>query len=87
VGDGIAQATSHLSARRVARPGARKPRFQYDWARAARLCAYAACLGTPIGHYWFAFLDKVRSQQGGFARLTLGPWSLGWKPRSCDASS
>ncbi|KIZ06048.1 protein Mpv17 [Monoraphidium neglectum] len=59
VGDGIAQATSHLSARRVARPGARKPRFQYDWARAARLCAYAACLGTPIGHYWFAFLDKA----------------------------
>lgn len=60
VGDGIAQATAHLSARRVAaaRPRVRKPRFRYDWARAARLCAYAALIGTPVGHYWFAFLDR-----------------------------
>ncbi|KAI8467798.1 MAG: hypothetical protein J3K34DRAFT_429281 [Monoraphidium minutum] len=61
VGDGIAQATAHLSERRAAaaRPGARPPRFHYDWARVARLCAYAAAIGSPVGHYWFAFLDKT----------------------------
>ncbi len=31
----------------------------YDAARASRLCAYAAFIGTPVGHYWFHFLDKV----------------------------
>lgn len=62
IGDGIAQGAAHLSARRSAsaRPGLRAPpRFRYDAARAARLCLYSALIGTPIGHYWFAFLDKV----------------------------
>ncbi|GBF92303.1 hypothetical protein Rsub_05505 [Raphidocelis subcapitata] len=60
IGDGIAQATAHMAERRraAARPGARRPRFQYDAARAARLCLYAAAIGSPVGHYWFAFLDK-----------------------------
>jgi hypothetical protein len=67
IGDGIAQGATHLAARRraAAAPGpARLRRFQYDWARAARLCAYAALIGTPVGHYWFAFLDKVRQGRG-----------------------
>lgn len=33
--------------------------FSYDAARAARLCGYSAVIGSPIGHYWFQFLDKV----------------------------
>ncbi|KAF6261972.1 hypothetical protein COO60DRAFT_1498627 [Scenedesmus sp. NREL 46B-D3] len=32
--------------------------FSYDAARATRLCAYSALIGSPIGHYWFQFLDK-----------------------------
>lgn len=58
----LSQCASHLSARRAAakRPGAHLPRFAYDWGRVTRLCLYAAAIGTPIGHYWFAFLDKVR---------------------------
>jgi hypothetical protein len=73
VGDGIAQGTAHLSARRVAaaKPGVRPPRFRYDWARAARLCLYAACIGTPIGHHWFGFLDRVR-RVGGLAGESPG---------------
>jgi len=59
IGDGIAQGTSYLSQRRKVKAGARPPRFQYDVARAARLCLYAAVIGSPIGHYWFALLDKV----------------------------
>ena len=52
IGDGVAQFTSRSS---------RSPNTPvYDVARASRLCAYAAVIGTPIGHYWFHFLDKVR---------------------------
>ncbi|KAF8063701.1 SYM1 [Scenedesmus sp. PABB004] len=52
IGDGLAQYTASRGARR---PGAG---FEYDGARMTRLCAYSALIGTPIGHYWFAFLDK-----------------------------
>lgn len=72
IGDGIAQGTAYLGQRRAAttRPGPRRrpPAFQYDWARAARLCLYAAAVGSPIGHYWFAFLDKVGGGGGSAAR-------------------
>lgn len=51
IGDGIAQFTSRNS---------RSPDVPvYDVARATRLCTYAAVIGSPIGHYWFNFLDKV----------------------------
>lgn len=58
IGDGIAQATAHLSKRHKIKPGQRAARFEYDWARMARLCVYAAAIGTPIGHVWFGLLDK-----------------------------
>lgn len=52
IGDGVAQFTSRNS---------RSPDVPvYDVARATRLCTYAAVIGSPIGHYWFNFLDKVR---------------------------
>lgn len=52
IGDGIAQFASRNS---------RSPDVPvYDVARATRLCTYAAVIGSPIGHYWFNFLDKVR---------------------------
>jgi hypothetical protein len=51
IGDGVAQYTTRDSRTRGA-PA-------YDVARAGRLCTYAAVIGTPIGHYWFNFLDKV----------------------------
>lgn len=50
IGDGVAQFTSRNS---------RSPDVPvYDVARATRLCTYAAVIGSPIGHYWFNFLDK-----------------------------
>lgn len=52
IGDGVAQYTASRS-----RAGAASP-VSYDAGRAARLCTYAALIGTPIGHYWFSFLDK-----------------------------
>lgn len=53
IGDGIAQYAESRN----------KPRgaVSYDAGRASRLCAYAAVIGSPIGHYWFGFLDKVRT--------------------------
>jgi protein Mpv17 len=50
IGDGIAQYAESRS----------KPRgaVGYDAGRASRLCAYAAVIGSPVGHYWFHFLDK-----------------------------
>lgn len=51
IGDGIAQFTSRNSRSRNVPV--------YDVARATRLCTYAAVIGSPIGHYWFNFLDKV----------------------------
>jgi hypothetical protein len=55
IGDGIAQ---YSSSRGVSR-SSNGPMFSYDGARAARLCCYSAVIGSPIGHYWFQFLDKV----------------------------
>jgi len=52
IGDGIAQLSSNRSSRTTG--------FSWEAARATRLCVYAAVIGTPIGHYWFHFLDKVR---------------------------
>eukprot|EP00878_Enallax_costatus_P044918 GHUV01053713.1.p2 GENE.GHUV01053713.1~~GHUV01053713.1.p2 ORF type:complete len:123 (-),score=14.54 GHUV01053713.1:188-556(-) len=51
IGDGLAQYAESRN----------KPRgaVSYDAARASRLCAYSAVIGSPIGHYWFHFLDKV----------------------------
>lgn len=51
IGDGVAQFTSRSTRSRDVPV--------YDAARASRLCAYAAFVGTPIGHYWFNVLDKV----------------------------
>jgi protein Mpv17 len=50
IGDGIAQIAESRS----------KPRgaVGYDAGRASRLCAYSAVIGSPVGHYWFHFLDK-----------------------------
>lgn len=50
IGDGVAQFTSRNTRSRDVPV--------YDAARASRLCAYAAFIGTPVGHYWFHFLDK-----------------------------
>eukprot|EP00775_Hariotina_reticulata_P009060 gene9060-9230_t len=50
IGDGVAQFSSSRSSRTSG--------FSWDAARATRLCVYAAVVGTPIGHYWFHFLDK-----------------------------
>lgn len=50
IGDGIAQFTTRKT-RSSNQPA-------YDVPRVSRLCAYAALIGTPIGHYWFNFLDK-----------------------------
>eukprot|EP00877_Chromochloris_zofingiensis_P007836 jgi/Chrzof1/3305/Cz12g20090.t1 len=38
--------------------GTSRPDFVYDWARTCRLCLYSALIGTPVGHWWFGFLDK-----------------------------
>jgi hypothetical protein len=54
IGDGIAQFTSRNTRSRDV-PA-------YDVARATRLCTYAAVIGSPIGHYWFNFLDMVGLQ-------------------------
>lgn len=54
IGDGVAQ---YSSSRSVSR-SSNGPMFSYDAARAARLCGYSAVIGSPIGHYWFQFLDK-----------------------------
>jgi hypothetical protein len=55
IGDGVAQFTSRNTRSRDVPV--------YDAARASRLCAYAAFVGTPIGHYWFNVLDKVCLQE------------------------
>jgi hypothetical protein len=82
IGDGIAQGAAHVVARRRAgdKPANRRPRFHYDVARAARLCAYAALIGTPVGHYWFAFLDKVAGWARGGGREVRGGRPLSTPP-------
>ncbi|KAG2491876.1 hypothetical protein HYH03_009828 [Edaphochlamys debaryana] len=41
------------------REGGRTGGFQYDAGRCLRLCLWSICVGTPIAHYWFRFLDTV----------------------------
>ncbi len=33
--------------------------FKYDFQRMLRLCLWSVAVGTPLGHYWFQFLDTV----------------------------
>lgn len=35
-------------------------RFRYDAGRMLRLCVWSALVGTPLGHFWYLLLDKVR---------------------------
>lgn len=57
LGDTMAQVTAYRAAKSEAGTSAKQPVFRYDFVRCARLCAYAAFIGTPIGHFWFAWLD------------------------------
>lgn len=67
IGDGIAQ---YGASRANRSPGS----FSYDVPRVTRLCAYSALIGTPIGHYWFHFLDKV-----GYKRNLGSAASVKWR--------
>ncbi|KAK9800803.1 hypothetical protein WJX73_007307 [Symbiochloris irregularis] len=33
--------------------------WRYDTFRTLRLAAYGGCIGGPIGHHWFGYLDRV----------------------------
>lgn len=35
-----------------------KSKFSYDLERTARLCLWSIFVGTPIGHFWYMFLDR-----------------------------
>jgi hypothetical protein len=82
LGDGIAQYTAARGRSSVV--STQQP--AYDVGRVARLCTYAALIGTPIGHYWFNFLDKVSKCGLGVLvqRLQMAPLSRG---RSVDRQS
>lgn len=60
LGDAIAQVSAAHMERKQHVAGTSRPDFVYDWARTCRLCLYSALIGTPVGHWWFGFLDKVR---------------------------
>jgi hypothetical protein len=77
IGDGIAQFTSRTSC---------SPNTPaYDAARASRLCTYAAVIGTPIGHYWFHFLDKVGAGQSAAGPQHIAGILLPLAWHSCEA--
>jgi hypothetical protein len=88
IGDGIAQYTSRStssSSSSSSSSGSVGGRHQqapaYDVGRAVRLCTYAAVIGSPIGHYWFTFLDKVhrrgvRALQSSVSEVAPGCCSL-----------
>lgn len=33
--------------------------WRYDWQRGMRLVMFGAVVGTPLAHYWFAYLDHA----------------------------
>lgn len=60
LGDLLAQYFSHRSNKQEAlKKGDAAPSFSYDFARALRLVAFGAVIGTPLAHYWFKFLDET----------------------------
>mmetsp|Transcript_25440 Transcript_25440/g.55236 ORF Transcript_25440/g.55236 Transcript_25440/m.55236 type:complete len:232 (+) Transcript_25440:122-817(+) len=52
----LAEARRQQGGRTYRHPATRT--LTYDVWRAARLCFWAAFFGTPLGHYWFLFLDR-----------------------------
>lgn len=54
---GVLSAVSDLLAQRLSAPEASKARI--DWSSVAKQVAVGLALRGPVGHYWFAFLDRA----------------------------